>query len=89
MHDIGRRLGVSGASVVQLVDDLEARGLVERRRLELDRRTQLVHLLPGATEALAEARERAVRTIAQRMGNLDPGQVRRLVVLLQRFVTGE
>ena len=32
---------ISGASVVQLVDQLEERGLVERRRLEWDRRTQV------------------------------------------------
>ncbi len=87
--EISRRLGVSGASVVQMVDDLEERGLVERMRLEWDRRTQVVHLRPGAGKVLDRARELATQTLAERLGSLDTGQTQRLVVLLQRFVTGE
>ena len=87
--EIGRRLGISGASVVQLVDDLEALELVERRRLEWDRRTQVVHLLPRAPEVLAEARRNAEEMLAVRLGNLDVRQTKRLVLLLQRFVTGD
>jgi DNA-binding MarR family transcriptional regulator len=85
--ELGRQLGVSGASVVQMIDDLEARGLVERRRLETDRRTQVLHLMPGASEVLAEADRIADDTVAVRLGDLDAAQARRLVLLLQRFVT--
>jgi DNA-binding MarR family transcriptional regulator len=85
--ELGRQLGVSGASVVEMVDDLEARGLVERRRLDTDRRTQLLHLRPGAPEVLEEARRAAHDTVVARLGGLDERQARRLVVLLQRFVT--
>ncbi len=87
--EVGRRLGVSGASVVQLVDQLEDRGLVERRRLEWDRRTQVLHLLPGAAEVLAQARTQAEAVQAHRLGHLGERQVKRLVLLLQRFVTGD
>jgi DNA-binding MarR family transcriptional regulator len=87
--EVGRRLGISGASVVQMVDQLEQRGLVERRRLEWDRRTQVLHLRPGATEALARARSLAEETLATRLGNLGVREIKRLVLLLQRFVTGE
>ncbi len=87
--EVGRRLGISGASVVQLVDDLEALGLVERRRLEWDRRTQVLHLLPRALDVLEQARSTAEQMLAQRLGNLDVRQIKRLVLLLQRFVTGE
>ncbi|MBZ5739383.1 MarR family winged helix-turn-helix transcriptional regulator [Nocardioides mangrovi] len=86
--ELGRQLGVSGASVVQMVDDLEARGLVERRRLETDRRTQVLHLVqPEAGEVLAEATRIAESTAAERLGGIDAAQARRLVLLLQRFVT--
>ena len=34
--------------MVQLVDELEERGLLERRRLPTDRRAQVLHLRPGA-----------------------------------------
>jgi DNA-binding MarR family transcriptional regulator len=87
--EVGRRLGISGASVVQLVDDLEARGLVERKRLEQDRRTQLVHPTPAAARVLDRARQLAEQTWAERLGALNRTQTKRLVVLLQRFVTGE
>jgi DNA-binding MarR family transcriptional regulator len=86
--EISRRLGVSGASVVQMVDDLERRGLVERKRLEWDRRTQVVHLRPGAGRVLDRAGQLAEQTLAERLGALDSSQIQRLVVLLQRFVTG-
>jgi DNA-binding MarR family transcriptional regulator len=86
--EISRRLGVSGASVVQLVDDLEERGLVERRRLEWDRRTQVVHLRPGATEVLKQARALGDAMVARRLGALSDQETKQLVALLQRFVTG-
>ena len=87
--EVSRRLGVSGASVVQMVDDLEERGLVERKRLEWDRRTQVLHLRPRAAQVLEQARQLAGQTLAERLGTLDAEQTKRLVVLLQRFVTGE
>jgi DNA-binding MarR family transcriptional regulator len=87
--EVGRRLGISGASVVQLVDHLEQRGLVERRRLEWDRRTQVLHLLPGATELLQTARTLGEESLATRLGSLGVLETKRLVLLLQRFVTGE
>jgi DNA-binding MarR family transcriptional regulator len=78
---------VSGASVVEMVDDLEARGLVVRRRLETDRRTQLLHLRDDAPRVLEEARAIADATVAGRLGGLDAAGTERLVTLLQRFVT--
>jgi DNA-binding MarR family transcriptional regulator len=70
-----------------MIDDLEARGLVERRRLPADRRHQLLHLLPEASDVLREASRIAEDTVAGRLGGLDARQTRRLVLLLQRFVT--
>ncbi len=45
---LAHALGLSGARVVGLVDDLEQRDLVERRRSPVDRRTHLLHLRPDA-----------------------------------------
>ena len=86
--EIGRQLGVSGASIVQLVDDLEARGLVERKRLETDRRTQVIHLLPEAISVRERAYQLATANLEERLGTLNAGQTKELVALLQRFVTG-
>ncbi len=86
---ISRRLGVTPTAVVHMVDDLEERGLVERRRLEWDRRNQVVHLEPEARQVLRQAHHAAQSTLSSRLGDLDLRQRARLVVLLQRFVTGE
>jgi DNA-binding MarR family transcriptional regulator len=51
---LGERLGVLPSRLVALVDELEARGLVERRDDPEDRRSYALHLTPGGAEALAE-----------------------------------
>jgi DNA-binding MarR family transcriptional regulator len=86
--ELARSLGTSGATVVEIVDHLERRGLVERRRLETDRRTQSLHLLPGADAVVAEAQRRATAVTDAVLGPVGPRQRQRLVALLQRFVTG-
>ncbi len=85
--ELGRNLGVSGASVVQIVDDLERRGLVERRRLETDRRTQVLHLLTGTSALLDRARKVASETLDVRVGPLSLQESNRLTTLLADFVT--
>ncbi len=84
---LARHMGVSGASMVQIVDDLESRGLVERRRLATDRRTQVLHLLPDVPEVLAEASRLAREHVRSLLGDLSTSSGQRLVVLMQRLVT--
>ncbi|MFC6041805.1 MarR family winged helix-turn-helix transcriptional regulator [Nocardioides hankookensis] len=84
---LARILGVSGASVVQMVDDLERRGLVERRRLATDRRTQVLHLLPAATDVAGEARRLSGTVLDDRLGPLSAAERKRLTGYLVRFVT--
>lgn len=85
--ELARMLGVSGATVVQIVDDLERHGLVERRRDESDRRTQLVHLTPRGRSTLQQATRGANRRDAALFAALDETAVQRLIDLLGRFVT--
>ncbi len=86
--ELARSLGISGATVVEIVDHLERRGLVERRRLETDRRTQALHVLPGAEAVVKEAQRRAMAVTGRILAALDPTERQRLVTLLQRFITG-
>ncbi|MFL5263866.1 MAG: MarR family winged helix-turn-helix transcriptional regulator [Anaeromyxobacteraceae bacterium] len=51
---LSERLGVLPSRLVALVDDLEARGLVERRDDADDRRSYALHLTPRGREALEE-----------------------------------
>jgi DNA-binding MarR family transcriptional regulator len=56
-HELGEQLGIDRTTVVELVDDLERRGLVERRRNTADRRSYLLTL----TTAGRTFQKRAVR----------------------------
>jgi DNA-binding MarR family transcriptional regulator len=84
---LARALGVSGASVVQMVDDLERRGVVERRRLATDRRTQVLHLLPEADDVLARASKVAAEMHGTVLRPLTKRQTDRLVALLAKLIT--
>ncbi len=85
--ELARNLGVSAVSIVSMVDELEAKGLVERQRLDTDRRNQVLYLLPQATSVLAEARKAANDCLSELFVSLEPGEIDRLVELLARFVT--
>lgn len=85
--EMSRIFAVSGAHMVQLVDELEERGLVERRRPPADRRAQVLHLLPGATDTLDRALPLAASVVADRLAPLTEAQADRLLVLLRRLVT--
>jgi len=85
--ELARVFAVSGAHMVQLVDELEERGLVERRRLETDRRAQVLHLLPAAKQRLVQALPLAGTVVEECLGTLTPHQSDRLLSLLRRLVT--
>lgn len=87
--ELARALGVSGACAVQLADDLEERGLAERRRLPSDRRTQVLHLRPASKRALRAAAPLADQAVAERLAPLGERQRRRLATLLVQLVTAD
>ncbi|MFJ4658595.1 MarR family winged helix-turn-helix transcriptional regulator [Nocardia sp. NPDC088792] len=77
-------LGIHRNVMVGLVDALEQRGLVERRRHPVDRRAHAVHLLPAARDVIAEADRLARGLDAEMVGALDPAEQATLIGLLQR-----
>jgi MarR family transcriptional regulator, transcriptional regulator for hemolysin len=48
--ELAAALGIEGPSLVRLLDDLERRGLIERREGEADRRARGIHLTPPGRE---------------------------------------
>jgi DNA-binding MarR family transcriptional regulator len=64
-QEVARRLGVDRTTMVDLVDELEAKGLVQRRQDRADRRRNVVALTPAGTAAL-EGASRATRDAEQR-----------------------
>ncbi|WP_067546708.1 MarR family winged helix-turn-helix transcriptional regulator [Nocardia crassostreae] len=81
-------LGIHRNVMVGLVDDLEKRGLVERRKHPTDRRAHAVHLLPAADEVLDRAEELVTGLDAELLAPLEPAERAQLVELLQRAAVG-
>lgn len=76
------QLGVAPSRVVGLVDGLEGRGLLERRRSATDRRTYELHLTAQGQELLGRLRAVAMAHEAEVTAGLGEEDRRRLVELL-------
>ncbi|MEU1209008.1 MarR family winged helix-turn-helix transcriptional regulator [Nocardia sp. NPDC005825] len=81
-------LGIHRNVMVSLIDDLEKRGLVERRKHPADRRAHAVHLLPAGREMIARASALADQLNDELLGMLDPGERSKLLAMLQRAAVG-
>lgn len=79
---IADALGYDRSWLVGLLDELEAQGLIERRRDPADRRRHLVSLRPEGERRLAELRAIARRVEDEFLAPLDPGQREELHRLL-------
>ncbi|MEU6064311.1 MULTISPECIES: MarR family winged helix-turn-helix transcriptional regulator [Streptomyces] len=85
--EVAGRLGVDRTTMVSLIDSLEDRGLVGRRRSPQDRRRNIVELTPAGRDCLRGAEE--ARRIAERrfLAPLDEETAATLVRALRILVT--
>ncbi len=81
-------LGIHRNVMVSLIDDLEKRGLVERRKHPVDRRAHAVHLLPAGREMIVRAAELAEELNAELLAPLAPADRPRMLAWLQRMSIG-
>ncbi len=81
--EIAERLLTTPPSISSLVDTLERRGLVERRRDPDDRRRQLVHLTREGTAIVRRFVPEAVALQTAVMADVSEGDRARLLRLLQ------
>jgi DNA-binding MarR family transcriptional regulator len=58
-HALGSCTGIDPSSMVATIDELEAKGLVERRRHPSDRRAHALHLTRKGKQTLKQGRELA------------------------------
>lgn len=72
-------------AMVGLVDDLEDRGLVQRRRHPADRRAHAVHLTAAARDLLTQAQRATDEHEAELLAGLDEPDRHQLVSLLQQL----
>jgi len=81
---LSNALGIHRSAVVALVDDLEQRGLAERRRDPADRRAYTLYLTSEGRALLAELDRAADDEDAELLTALDAAERSQLISLLQR-----
>jgi len=86
---LSRALGIHRSALVALVDDLEHRGLAERRRDPVDRRAYALYLTPQGRELLAELERTADDDEAELLTALDASERSQLISLLQRVADSQ
>ncbi|GAB4278935.1 MAG: MarR family transcriptional regulator [Deferrisomatales bacterium] len=72
--DLGRKILKSGANMTLVVDNLEKRGLAERRRDSRDRRYVTVRLTDRGRELIGRIFPRHAAAVAEAMGALAPSE---------------
>ena len=82
-------LGIHRSAVVALVDDLEHRGLAERRRDPVDRRAYTLYLTPAGRELLADLERVADERDVELLTALDASERSQLISLLQRVAESQ
>ena len=83
-REVAERLGAAPSRLVTLVDDLEERSLLERRRSATDRRHQQLHVAGGAGPQLAAVRRVVGAHDADLVAGLEDHEVATLRSLLAK-----
>jgi DNA-binding MarR family transcriptional regulator len=86
---IAGRLGMAPSRLVPLIDDMEARGLVERRRDPQDRRNHALYLTEKAGRLMGQLNGVAVSHEEAICAGLDPKERQQLAALLQRVAANQ
>ncbi len=84
MGEVAAHLAVGQSAVTPVIDRLEGRGLVARRRSDTDRRVWLVTLTPAGEAAFAEDTELYRRVAAAMLEPLDAEEQAELLRLLAK-----
>lgn len=87
-QELATALGLHRNSMVTLIDDLEQRGLVERRRHPDDRRAYAIHLTPAARDVVSAATRLADEQEEAMLGRLSPDDRATLLAILTRMAAG-
>ena len=81
-------LGIDRTAMTYLLDDLEARGLLQRTPDPADRRSRRVTLTDEGTKTLARLAVRVADVERQVLGGLQPDEVDQLRAILSRAALG-
>jgi DNA-binding MarR family transcriptional regulator len=84
-QQLHERTAIDASSIVAVVDELEAKGLAERRPYPGDRRARTVLLTPLGEETLRRVRAVAAQLQRELLEGLSPEERETLVVLLRKL----
>ncbi len=85
-QQLGRAIGMDPSSMVSTIDELEAKGWVERRRHPTDRRAYALHITDAGRDTLTRARRLAGGAQNELLAPLDDTERAQLHDLLLRLV---
>jgi DNA-binding MarR family transcriptional regulator len=86
---VAERLGAAPSRVVKLVDELAARGLVERRRSAVDRRIYELSIPESAGERVTAVRRAVGQHDAAMVAGLSQDEVQTLIALLRKVAESQ
>ena len=83
---LGEQLGIDRTTVVELIDELEKRGVVERRRNPADRRSYALHLTTKGRPVQKRAARAFDAAAEEVFSPLRPGEQTALADMLKRII---
>lgn len=86
-RELGRKVLTSAGNLTDVVDKLQARGLVRREPVPQDRRRVAVLLTPAGRTLIEQVFPAHAADIAAAMAGLDAGELRQLGALLRKLGT--
>lgn len=85
-QELADRLGIHRNVMVTLIDDLETRGLVERRPHATKRRANALYATPAGKQLMAQANRLADRHDETLLEGLNPDEQQRFTHLLNKVI---
>jgi DNA-binding MarR family transcriptional regulator len=87
-HQLGKCAGIDPSSMVSTIDELEAKGLVERQRHPSDRRAHALHITATGRETLTQGRRLAGQAQEELLAELSSEEREELHRLLLKVAAG-
>ena len=87
-QQLQERTGIDPSSMVAVIDELEARGLAERRAQPGDRRVRAIFHTKAGERALQRAKAVAGELQRELLAPLSPSERRTLIELLRKLASG-
>jgi MarR family transcriptional regulator for hemolysin len=85
--DLAARAGISAATLVRQIDQLEEAGLVDRNPSPDDRRANLIHLTKHGRARFQEVDAIAAELRQEVLGDLDPAEVNAMIEFTTKLIS--